>query len=82
MPGPSCGDELRLSPALFRRGDADLIATLESTDVASVGEVLPELGFVWECWRLMQGGVTVPLVAVLKGARFSVLAAMIWSSGC
>ncbi len=50
--------------------------------MASVGEVLPELGFVWECWRLMQGGVTVPLVAVLKGARFSVLAAMIWSSGC
>ena len=53
---------------LLLRGDAVLDATLASTVVASVGDDFDESDFVYECCRLIAGGV---IVAAVRGLLLS-----------
>lgn len=72
--GLSEGDVVALDAGLLPRGDAVLDATFANTVVASVGEGLAASDFVYECCRLIAGGV---IVAAVKGLRLRECAAML-----
>lgn len=59
---------------LLRLGDAVLDATLDRTVVASVGDDLVESLLVYECCRLIAGGV---IVAAVRGLLLSEWFAMV-----
>jgi hypothetical protein len=73
--GLSEGDEIGLDGGLLLRGDAVLEATLAKTVVASVGEVLAASDLVYECCRLIAGGV---IVAAVRGLLLRECAAMLF----
>ncbi len=74
MGGLSEDDDVGLDGGLLLRGDAALDATFARTVVASVGEFLVAPDFVYECCRLIAGGV---IVAAVKGLLLRDCAAML-----
>ena len=71
--------EVGLDGGLRLRGDAVLDATFARTVVASVGECLAASDFVYECCRLIAGGV---IVAAVKGLLLRDCVAMLLGRCC